>query len=82
VEPAREIVAEIDAAVATRSITAVGAAAHKLKSASRAIGADTLADLCERLEHAGKADDWEGIEAEYPALAPAMAAVSAYIEAL
>ena len=82
VEPALDIVAEIDAAYGETSASAVAAAAHKLKSASRAIGADTLADLCESLETAGKAGDWEAIEAGYPALAPAMTAVRAHIEAL
>jgi CheY-like chemotaxis protein len=82
VEPALGIVAEIDAAWDSRSATGIGAAAHKLKSASRAIGADALADLCERLEVAGKSEDWAAIEADYPTLAPSMTAVQAHIEAL
>jgi PAS domain S-box-containing protein len=82
VEPALEIVAEIDAAYAAHSAADITAAAHKLKSASRAIGADSLADLCESLEAAGKADDWDTIEADYPALAAAVEAVKAHIEAL
>jgi two-component system sensor histidine kinase/response regulator len=36
---------------------AAGDAAHKLKSAARAIGAFALADLCEDLEHAGALGD-------------------------
>ena len=82
VQPALDIVAEIDAAYAAHSATSVGAAAHKLKSASRSIGANALADLCERLEAAGKADDWDAVEADYPALAAAMEAVKSYIESL
>jgi PAS domain S-box-containing protein len=82
VEPALDIVAEIDAAWDGRSAAGIGAAAHKLKSASRAIGADALADLCERLETAGKAEDWGAIEADYPSLASSMVAVKAHIDAL
>jgi len=81
-EPAQDIVAEMAAAYGERSTADMGAAAHKLKSASRAIGADALADLCESLETAGKADDWQAIEADYADLAPAMADVKAHIEAL
>jgi PAS domain S-box-containing protein len=82
VQPALDIVAEIDAAYAAHSATSVGAAAHKLKSASRSIGANALADLCERLEAAGKADDWDAIEADYADLAPSMAEVKAHIDGL
>jgi CheY-like chemotaxis protein/HPt (histidine-containing phosphotransfer) domain-containing protein len=82
VAPALDIVEEIDAAYGETSAAEVAAAAHKLKSASRAIGAEALADLCDCLEAAGKAGDWEAIEANYPALAPAMTAVRAHIEAL
>jgi HPt (histidine-containing phosphotransfer) domain-containing protein len=81
-EPAMAVVAELDAAYGERSAARIAAGAHKLKSASRAIGADTLADLCERLEAAGKADDWPTVEVDHRALAPAMEAVKAHIEAL
>ena len=82
VQPALDIVAEIDTAWDGRSAAGIGAAAHKLKSASRAIGADALADLCERLEAAGKGEDWDAIEADYPSLASSMVAVKAHIDAL
>ncbi len=78
-EPATETVGEIDAAFHARDAAGVGAAAHKLKSSSRAIGADALADLCFDLEKAGKAEDWPGIEAGHEALGPAFAAVTAFI---
>ena len=80
--PALAIVDEIDTAFTERSAAGIQAAAHKLKSSSRAIGANALADLCERLEAAGKAEDWEAIEASYPTLAQAVVAVKAHIEAL
>ena len=82
VQPALDIIAEIDAAYSAQLPAGIVAAAHKLKSASRSIGAEALADLCERLEAAGKAVDWDAIEADYADLAPAMAAVKAHIETL
>jgi PAS domain S-box-containing protein len=66
VTPAAAIVEEIESAFARRDAGAVGAAAHKLKSSSRAVGADALADLCVALEGAGKAGDWNGLEAGVP----------------
>jgi len=68
VKPATAIVEEIESAFGRRDAAAVGAAAHKLKSSSRAVGADALADLCAALESAGKADDWNGIETGVPKL--------------
>ena len=50
--PAMAIMAEIDAAWNEHSAADVVAAAHKLKSASRAIGADALDEICERREGA------------------------------
>jgi PAS domain S-box-containing protein len=76
VDPARSAVVELEAAFVARDAKAVGAAAHKLKSSSRSIGADALADLCADLEAGGKGDDWAAIETSYPDLAPAFDAVS------
>ena len=81
-ESALAIVGEIDAAFNARASVEVGDAAHKLKSSSRAVGANAVAELCEILETAGKAADWDTIEVQYPTLAPAMAAVRTYVEAL
>ena len=36
-------------------------ASHRIKGASRAIGATPLADVCERIEKAARAGDWEDI---------------------
>jgi two-component system sensor histidine kinase/response regulator len=82
VEPATKTVAEIDSAFAARDAAAVGAAAHKLKSSSRAVGADALADLCLALEKAGKAGDWAAIEAGMPALPGLFARVIDHIRGL
>lgn len=41
-------------------------AAHKLKSSARAVGAIALADLCQGLEKASKANDWRKVESLLP----------------
>ncbi|MFC1673743.1 ATP-binding protein [Pseudomonadota bacterium] len=81
VAPAQAIVEEIDVAFNNKDAKAIGAAAHKLKSSSRSVGAEKLANLCADLEQAGKADDWNGVKSRYPELAPAMSAVAQAIEA-
>jgi len=55
---------------------------HLSAPPSRAIGANDLADVCSRLEMAGKNDQWSEIEAGYPDLEPALNSVIEYIEAL
>ena len=75
VEPATANVAEIEAAFAAEDTAAVGAAAHKLKSSSRAVGANALADLCFELEKAGKDGDAARVSALMPELAPAAKSV-------
>ena len=79
--PATSNVGEIEAAFADRSADGVAAAAHKLKSSSRAVGANALSDLCQALETAGKAEDWPAIEAAAPKLRGHMQDVAAYIAA-
>jgi len=82
VEPSMAIVKEIDDAFEARDAETIGAAGHKLKSSSRSVGANTLADLCAELEKAGKGEDWDAIEAAMPQLEPSMREVMDYIKAL
>ena len=82
IEPASANVKEIQDAYAGRSASDVAAAAHKLKSSSRAVGANELADLCLSLETAGKSEDWEQIDTDAPKLAGAMGVVVEYIQGL
>ncbi|MCK5445061.1 MAG: transporter substrate-binding domain-containing protein [Rhodospirillaceae bacterium] len=82
VQPSRDIIGEIDAGVEAHDADAVGKAGHKLKSSSRAIGADALADLCAALEQAGKGGDWGEIEKLYPDLNTTFDDVVEFIEAL
>jgi PAS domain S-box-containing protein len=82
VAPARDIEAELAESWEGRDAAAIGAAAHKLKSASRAIGATDLADLCQDLESAGKNNNWTAVTATYPRLRDGLGSVLGTIEAL
>jgi len=81
-EPARDIAAEITAGFEAGDTGAVGAAAHKLKSAARSVGALALADLSEALEAAGKGGDGAAVEALMPGLDPLVKDVLDYIAGL
>ncbi|NQU59427.1 MAG: Hpt domain-containing protein [Rhodospirillales bacterium] len=82
IEPATSNVGEIETAFNDRSADGVAKAAHKLKSSSRSIGANELADLCQTLEIAGKAEDWDEIDKAAPRLKGVMQEVTDYIKAL
>jgi CheY-like chemotaxis protein len=82
VQPATANVEEIDAAFGKRDATAVASAAHKLKSSSRAVGANALADLCAALERAGKEGDWTDIEDGVPKLRGLLEAVVGHVRSL
>jgi CheY-like chemotaxis protein len=72
---AREAVGEIQVAYRARAAQEIAAFAHKLKSSARTVGADSLADLCQALEQAGKIGDWAAIDMSMPRLDPGFAAV-------
>nr|WP_323134656.1 PAS domain S-box protein [Aromatoleum toluclasticum] len=61
---AGSLAAETRAAFAARDSGAVAAAAHKLKSSSRAVGALALGDLCNRIERAVRDEDLAMLEQE------------------
>jgi signal transduction histidine kinase/HPt (histidine-containing phosphotransfer) domain-containing protein/FixJ family two-component response regulator len=80
IEPSNDCCREIEEAFASQSASGVAAAAHKLKSSSRSVGANELADMCTELEFAGKNDDWGKINEIMPHLPGVMRQVSQYIE--
>jgi signal transduction histidine kinase/CheY-like chemotaxis protein/HPt (histidine-containing phosphotransfer) domain-containing protein len=82
VDPAKDIVGEIEAAYETRNADGVAKAAHKMKSAARSVGANTLADICMTLETAGKEEAWDVIDAEAPKISGVFDLVLEFIEAL
>jgi len=82
VEPATSNVDEIETALNGRSADGVAKAAHKLKSSARSVGANDLADLCQVLETAGKAEDWSEIDEAAPRLSGTIRKVVEYIDYL
>ena len=82
VDPSEAIVADLMAAHRSRSATGVKAEAHKLKSSSRSVGANELADTCLGLETAGKEEDWGTIDELAPKLEPLFKEVKGYVESL
>jgi signal transduction histidine kinase/CheY-like chemotaxis protein/HPt (histidine-containing phosphotransfer) domain-containing protein len=49
-----------------RDIAGITHAAHRMKGAARTVGAEAFAAICDRLEAAGRAGDWESIYALVP----------------
>ena len=68
--------AELRAAADARAAAAV---AHKLKSASRSVGAMALGDLCAEIEAAGRAGDRDALARRMPAFDALLARVEAQI---
>lgn len=82
VEPASSNVEQINVAYAERSAKGIADAAHKLKSSSRSIGANELADLCQTLEDAGNIKNWDVINQAAPLLPSIIQEVIDYIRAI
>jgi CheY-like chemotaxis protein/HPt (histidine-containing phosphotransfer) domain-containing protein len=61
---------------------AAGAAAHKLKSSARSVGALALGELCAEMERTGKAGDMQALNALLPRFEAELAAVDTYIDSL
>ena len=80
--PSEAIIADLIAAHGVRSATDIKAHAHKLKSSSRSIGSNRMADLCAALEVAGGQSNWGLIDEELPNLEPEYQKVKSYIDSL
>jgi two-component system sensor histidine kinase/response regulator len=76
------IAAELRSACAAGQASATGAAAHKLKSSARAVGALALGELCEAMEQAGEAGEVEALTVLLPRFEAEMAAVDNYLGSL
>jgi len=81
-ERSTSIVAELHAACRTGQPAVARAAAHKLKSSARAIGALRLGELCADLERAGAAADIATLAEKLPQFDQEMTAVDAYLRSL
>lgn len=75
VNQTEEIISEIESACEHHDAGQVAFHAHKLKSSARTVGAHELADLCEILETAGKAGDWDEINLFSAQMRPAQVRV-------
>lgn len=79
---ATKIAAELRSACAAGQASASSAAAHKLKSSARSVGALALGELCEAMEQTGKAGAVEALTALLPRFEAEMAAVDDYLGSL
>ena len=77
-----KIATELRTAYQTGQTAAIGAAAHKLKSSARSVGALALGELCAQMEQAGKAGDTAALAALLPRFEAELAAVDKYIAVL
>ena len=76
------IAADLRAACQAGEAATAGAAAHKLKSSARSVGALVLGDLCAEMEQAGKAGDIQALKALLPRFESELSAVDKYIDSL
>ena len=79
---AAKIAMELRAACATNQVKAVVAAAHKLKSSARAVGAFALNDVCAEMETQGQVGALDAIGALLPRFEKEIAAVEDYLDGL
>jgi two-component system, NarL family, sensor histidine kinase EvgS len=70
----------LDSAKASRDLSVMLHAAHRMKGASRTVGALQLADACEQLELASRAGRWAEVEALLPRIRHEVARVNSEIE--
>jgi signal transduction histidine kinase/ActR/RegA family two-component response regulator/HPt (histidine-containing phosphotransfer) domain-containing protein len=71
----RDALDKRDIALATR-------ASHRIKGASRTVGALSLADVCERIERAGRANDWGTMSASREAFERELERLNAWLRPL
>ena len=78
----REDVAALQRAFEGRDLALVTQAAHRIKGATKTIGALDLAQVCSRIEMAARANDWATIAAHQDAFQREAERLNAYLEAL
>ncbi|MEO8101497.1 MAG: ATP-binding protein [Betaproteobacteria bacterium] len=69
-------------AVAAGDLTATVHASHRISGAGRMIGANRLAEMCERLEAAGRANDLNAVKAGLPVFQQEVTRVYAFLDSL
>ncbi len=79
---ANAIADELRAAWRLGNLNGVSAAAHKLKSSSRSVGALGLGELCAQIEHAGNLKETSGVSRLLPRFEAELLAVGNYLKAI
>jgi signal transduction histidine kinase/CheY-like chemotaxis protein/HPt (histidine-containing phosphotransfer) domain-containing protein len=74
-EAARHDLDAIAEARRANDLPAVTREAHRLKGASKLVGATELAEIAAAIEAAGRATDWDAVAAKLPGLSPALARI-------
>jgi CheY-like chemotaxis protein/HPt (histidine-containing phosphotransfer) domain-containing protein len=69
-------------AVAKNDIPQVARASHRIKGACKMVGAMGLASVCERIEHACRANEWTTVEADMGAFHQEWMRLNAYFDSL
>jgi two-component system, NarL family, sensor histidine kinase EvgS len=77
-----EDVETLGRAVETVDIALVVHACHRMKGASRTVGAMGLAGVCERMESAARAGDWQAIKADLQGFHREVERLNKYVEAI
>ena len=67
-------------AIEARDIAGVTQAAHRIKGASRSLGARPLSEVCQRMEVAARSRDWTAIIANRDAFQREVGRLNAYLE--
>ncbi|MBI5429320.1 MAG: PAS domain S-box protein [Nitrosomonadales bacterium] len=79
---AEDIATELRTACTQNDTAAVVAAAHKLKSSARSVGALALGELCAEMEKTGKTGQGSGLAALLARFEAEMSAVNSYLDTL
>ena len=74
--------AMLEQAVAKGDTPQVTRATHRIKGASRMVGAMGLAGVCERIERASRANDWPTVEASMGAFHEEWMRLNVYLDSL
>jgi len=77
-----EDAAMLKQAVAKIDIPQVTRASHRIKGACKMVGAMGLASVCEHIEHASRANDWNTIKAYMGAFHQEWMRLNAYFDSL
>jgi HPt (histidine-containing phosphotransfer) domain-containing protein len=77
-----EDAATLEQAVAQGDIPLVMRATHRIKGASRVVGAMELASVCERIERASRGNDWSTVKSHMGAFQREWTRLNTYFDAL